>query len=146
MYFPPYKQLLSKASIKNGATRDSDLVTIRRDLFEFVLQAALATSEFDEEAYLSANPDVADGPVRNGEMTARQHFVAYGYFENREGGLPTVDADWYEKTYVDVKRAISEGRVKSATQHFEVTGAFEGRAPTQRHLLIAEMWKKLRQM
>ena len=40
-----------------------------------------------------------------------------------------VDETWYLQTYDDIARAVSDGSVKSAKQHFIDDGYFEGRWP-----------------
>jgi len=142
VYFPPYSQILQSVKIEQRRSNDDELVIINKKLFDLLIQAGLASCEFNEAEYLRMNPDVADGPIRNGQMTARQHFVGYGYFENRRGILPDVDEEWYRNSYKDVAQEIENGGIPSAKEHFETTGAGEGRSPSRGHLPIAEMWKK----
>lgn len=40
-----------------------------------------------------------------------------------------VDEEWYLQTYDDIARAVREGLIKSAKQHFVDDGYFEGRMP-----------------
>ena len=49
-----------------------------------------------------------------------------------------VDEDWYLKQYEDIAKAIREGSVKSARQHFIDDGYFEGRLPFQ--IKVDERW------
>lgn len=69
------------------------------------------TPEFNEQAYLAANPDVAEAissgaAARSGEWTTPQeHYEMYGKYENRdvgvgnEGAFPTTrDPGWYDET------------------------------------------------
>ena len=139
MYLPPYRQLFTE----NPETKSSgkETVTVSKAMFDLILKMALTTIEFDEKKYLAANPDVATGPVRKGELTARQHFCAYGYFEGRKGWLPTVDEAWYRKKYQDVDEAISAGKIKSAQEHFESIGVIEGRSPTEKLERVAALWR-----
>jgi hypothetical protein len=143
MYFPPYDQLLRTAGLSRATVDGTKEVTIPRKLFEFLLQAALATADFDEASYLAANPDVREQSERGAELSPTQHFVGYGYFEGRKGGLPKVDERWYLRTYPDVAAAVAGGKVASAAQHFEMTGAGEGRAPSREYLDVANQWKAL---
>ena len=139
MYFPPYSQLLQ--STKNGA--DSGHVTLSIELFNFLLQTALATVDFDEANYLAANPDIRSNLAKTRELTPAQHFIGYGYFEGRRGGMPKVDEQWYLQTYRDVAQAVQNGQIGSATEHFEIIGAAEGRAPSKEYLDVAKQWKRL---
>jgi hypothetical protein len=87
MYFPPYKQLVPESSFRKEAD-GSEVVVIPKKLLELLFQTSLATATFNESGYVAQNPDVANGPIRKGELTAKQHFCAYGYFVGQEGGLP----------------------------------------------------------
>jgi hypothetical protein len=49
-----------------------------------------------------------------------------------------VDEDWYLRTYEDIAKAIRDGIVKSAQQHFVDDGYFEGRLPFAMH--VDERW------
>ncbi len=143
MYFPPYDQMLRVAGQSRAAAEAANEVRIPLDLFRFLMQAALKTADFSPDAYLTANPDVRDAMRKGHELTAAQHFIAFGYFEGRRGGLPKVDETWYLRTYPDVAVAVAAGKVKSATEHFEVMGAGEGRAPSQALSDEAKRWKEL---
>jgi hypothetical protein len=141
MYFPPYDQLLKMAGRGAAKPNNGGQVTVPRSLFEFLLQVALTTSDFDETSYLAANPDVRASLARGGELNAQQHFVGYGYFEGRKGGLPKVDERWYLQTYKDVSEAVQGGKIGSAAEHFELVGAAEGRAPSRHYQEVAKRWK-----
>lgn len=143
MYFPPYESLLRTAGLNKVEVSSSDRVTIPKKLFEFLVQTALATSDFEESTYLQANPDVREAVSRGTLVNAKQHFIGYGYFEGRPGALPKVDEAWYLQTYKDVAGAISSGKVVSASKHFEVAGVSEGRAPTRAYLDVAGQWKDI---
>ena len=49
-----------------------------------------------------------------------------------------VDEDWYLRTYEDIAKAIGDGIVKSAQQHFVDDGYFEGRLPFA--MRVDERW------
>ena len=42
-----------------------------------------------------------------------------------------VDEEWYQRRYPDVEAAISDGTIKSAREHFIVSGYFEGRQASE---------------
>jgi hypothetical protein len=48
------------------------------------------------------------------------------------------DEEWYLSAYPDVAKAIEDGVVQSARQHFVENGYFEGRAPSP--LVVDEEW------
>ena len=138
MYIPPYKHLFSENADSKGSGKEA--VTVSKSVFNLILKIAMTAIDFDEKKYLAANPDVAMGPIRKGEMTGKQHFCAYGYFEGRKGWLPTVDEAWYRQKYQDVDDAISAGKIKSAQEHFESIGVIEGRSPTEKLERVAALW------
>ena len=49
-----------------------------------------------------------------------------------------VNDDWYTGTYEDIGKAIKDGTVKSAQQHFVDDGYFEGRLPFP--MRVDERW------
>jgi hypothetical protein len=143
MYLPPYQHLLRATHNETDGKHPPDQVTISIGLFNFLLQVALATGDFDEERYLAANPEVREHIALTGKITPNQHFLGFGYFEGRKGILPEVDEQWYLETYPDVAAAIPNGELASATEHFEKAGAVEGRAPSPEYLDVAHQWKEL---
>ncbi len=57
------------------------------------------------------------------------HFRTIGYFEGRLGAQPSVDQEWYMKTYPDIAKAILDRKVTSALDHYVQFGYKEGRLP-----------------
>ncbi|WP_400766895.1 hypothetical protein [Methylosinus sporium] len=96
--------------------------------------AQIATLEnFDERAYLYANPDVAE-KVRSGSiLSGRAHFARYGRYEGRVQMIPhdqpaapeNFDAEAYIARNPDVAFLIARGRYPSARAHFERRGRAE---------------------
>jgi hypothetical protein len=143
MYLPPYELLLRVTQNKARGKNPPNQVTISIGLFNFLLQVALATTDFDEERYLSENPEVRDHIAHTRNITPNQHYIGFGYFEGRKGTLPEVDEHWYLETYRDVATAIPNNDIASAAEHFEKMGAAEGRAPSPEYVDVANQWKKL---
>lgn len=140
MYVPPYKSLLRSIQSPHDSLAPTKVVAIPDELFKLLLQLAVAQSDFDEADYLRFNPDVKDA-VRRGQIeSGRQHYIGYGYFEGRLGGMTKVDERWYLSKYPDVALAVREGRVASATDHFNCAG--EGRSPSASQQKYAAQWKK----
>jgi hypothetical protein len=137
MYVPPYGALLNRF----GAENDPDSsITIPLPLFQLLLQFALTTANFDEDAYLAANPDVADA-VRDGVLeSGYAHFIAFGFFENRKGVID-FDEEWYLANNADVASAVKVGTVESGIHHFYGTGAIEGRSPNAAQVEMAGRWR-----
>lgn len=141
MYVPPYDSLLKSLGTTAGEVDTSDKIAVPAKLLKLLLQLAVAYSDFDEESYLKANPDVKQAVQRHEIENGHLHYVGYGYFEGRKGGAAAVEESWYLKKYPDVAAAIKEGRVRSAFDHFNSVGAAEGRSPNAEQEETAAQWK-----
>jgi hypothetical protein len=106
------------------------------------MQIALAATDFDEEKYLKANPDVAKAVARGEVENAHMHYIGFGYFEGRYGGGPEVDERWYLQRYPDVADAVRNGNLQSASDHFQAVGGGEGRSPNPDQEDNELQWKK----
>jgi hypothetical protein len=142
MYVPPYQALLRSLRTTKSAVDAAADITISGELLKLLLQLAIAQSDFNEEGYLRANPDVREAVARGQIASGRVHYVGFGYFEGRVGGVVAVDEKWYLRTYPDVAPAVREGRIESAAQHFNAIGAGEGRSPNAEEAANASQWKK----
>ena len=142
MYVPHYDALLQSLGTTRDAVAAGTEVTIPKELFHFLLQLAVAGSDFNEAGYRAANPDVAAAEAKGEVESARLHYIGYGYFEGRKGGTPEVDERWYLRSYPDVGSAVRAGRLASASEHFTAVGASEGRSPGPRYEHDAAQWKK----
>jgi hypothetical protein len=83
----------------------------------------------DEDWYLDKYRDVLEGIQDGASSSAKDHYIHYGYFEDRLPRPFKVDANWYVAEYSDVAEAIRSGAVESPQQHFEKDGFKEGRRP-----------------
>ena len=120
----------------------NDMMSVPSPLIRLLLQIAVTHSDFNEDGYLTANPDIKDAIRRNSVDSAFAHYVGFGYFEGRLGATPEVDEAWYLKAYPDVSQALALGNVTSAQEHFNVIGAGEGRSPNPAYVAEAFQWKK----
>ncbi len=84
---------------------------------------------FDQSWYLSAYPDVAAAITKSGEMSAHDHYIRFGFFENRLPYEIKIDENWYRANYNDVGRAVTNKKFASAQDHFFRLGYVEGRLP-----------------
>jgi hypothetical protein len=84
-------------------------------------------SLFNENWYLQNNPDVAEA-VRQGLITAEQHFELYGKYENRSPS-PFFDPVMYLQQNPDVAAAVQSGLI-NAFDHFMSYGQNESRSPS----------------
>ena len=94
-----------------------------------IVEAASKTIEFDEAWYLKKNEDVAEavrlGVVRNGH----DHYIRFGFNENRLPRQINVDEAFYCSQNADVAKAIKDGVFISGQAHFDQSGYAEGRLP-----------------
>ncbi len=90
---------------------------------------------FDERAYLYANPDVSELVRRGRIVSGRAHFSRYGRYEGRVQMIPrdilatpeNFDAEAYVARNPDVAFLIARSRYASARAHFEQRGCAEER-------------------
>ena len=87
--------------------------------------ATLPTSLFDEQWYLSRNPDVAEAIAQGLISPALEHFQRYGKYEGRAAG-PLFNTEDYLKANPDVAHAAEAGTISPFT-HLLTYGTGEGR-------------------
>lgn len=142
MYVPPLDSILRSIGMDRASFNTAKSVKIPKELLTFLLQVAVASSDFNEAGYVRENPDIA-AAVRSGSVEdARAHYIGYGFLEGRLGATPNVDERWYMQTYPDVAQAVKQGKVASAGEHYNVMGAAEGRSPSPDHTAVAVQWKR----
>ncbi|MBV5310680.1 hypothetical protein [Chromatium okenii] len=86
----------------------------------------MALQTFQESYYLTKNPDVL-AAVRDGLMTAEQHYIQYGELEGRQPN-PYFNPTAYKDANPDVVLAVSSGAFSTFLDHFEQFGAAEYRS------------------
>lgn len=145
MFVPPYIPLLKSLNVSTAEAERAGQVKVPLALFKLLLQIALAQVDFDEDSYLAANPDVRAAVERGDVESGLVHFIGYGYFEGRKGGMAIVDEKWYLRKYPDVRAAVDRGSIASAEDHFHSVGAGEGRSPSSAEEENALQWKKVLQ-
>src|SRR6476469_5021624 len=113
---------------------DAGIIKSGREHFENFGQAAGLTQVsryFDEETYLSQNPDIAplvrsannpNAPFASG----LDHFIQFGYDEGRTQVSPDYDEAFYLKRYPVLVPFVQNGTFKSCLEHFIKFGAKEG--------------------
>jgi hypothetical protein len=113
---------------------DAGVIQSGREHFEKFGQAAGLTQVsryFDEETYLSQNPDIAllvrsannpNAPFASG----LDHFIQFGYDEGRTQVSPDYDEAIYLKRYPVLVPFVQNGTFKSGLEHFIKFGAKEG--------------------
>ena len=143
MYVPTLDVILSELKLSHAQISTDPPVIISGNLFRFLLQVALLDSEFNEDGYLEANPDIRNAVEIGDIADPRLHYIWTGYFEGRIGATPAVDEGWYLTAYPDVAAAVEAGTVASAADHFAMVGAKELRAPGPEFQGDVVHWGKL---
>lgn len=122
----PYSEYIKSRKI---IEMSNDSVTISREFFIELFEPVLSRIRFDADFYRKTYDDVAQAERQGLIGDLRQHFIRFGFFENRLPCLVEVDGAFYAREYPDVAVAIIENRVPSAQAHFEASGYAEGRIP-----------------
>jgi hypothetical protein len=142
MFVPPYASILASLGTDPARVKKEGTVEVPREFLDMLLRCLLYLEEFDEKAYLEANPDVK-AAVRTGEVkSGRSHYVGFGYFEGRQADPIQVNEAWYLKTYPDVAMAVKRGEVASGAEHYALAGIHEWRAPNRDLESEVKMWKQ----
>jgi FKBP-type peptidyl-prolyl cis-trans isomerase len=94
-----------------------------------ILASRTITSQnslFDENYYLSQNPDVAAAVAAGKIASGYDHYIQFGQFENR-----SPSPYWNEKYYLamnpDVAAAVAAGKISSGFMHYYLYGQYENR-------------------
>jgi hypothetical protein len=106
-----------------------DYVKISEKFFLDLMRSTIDKIYVDEEWYRYSYPDI-DFAISAGKFqSARQHYVEFGYFEDRLPRLIEVDSNFYLETYPDVNDSVQSGTISSPQWHFDNYGFREGRLP-----------------
>ena len=143
MYVPHFDAILHAIGTNRNEVNGKSRIEIPTALFKHLLQIALVHGDFNVAGYLAENQDVQEA-VKKGQVSdPKIHYVGFGFFEGRRGATPQVDEAWYRQTYTDVANAIRKGEIVSASDHFNMIGAEEFRAPAAQFVKDAVEWKKV---
>jgi hypothetical protein len=108
---------------------DGASAVLSRPFFVALLRPVLLAVRFDSNFYREINTDLADAERSGALGDLHEHYLNFGFFEDRLPCRVEVDGRFYARAYPDVAVAILEERVKSAQQHFDLVGFREGRLP-----------------
>ena len=103
----------SFATLKNQGVlvpEGSSHFRIERHFLISLLAKKMGDVTFDEAWYLSKYADVREAIKRGAITSGREHYVQFGYFENRMPAPILVNEKWYLDTYPDVAKAIKARR------------------------------------
>jgi hypothetical protein len=126
IYAYPYFEFVKNKKIISIVENDA---IISRDLLVDLMSPMLRSIKFDPDFYRSRYPDLAKAEAEGIIADLHEHYLRFGFFENRLPCLIEVDGSFYAREYPDVAVAILENRVSSAQSHFEISGFIEGRVP-----------------
>ena len=124
-YVMSFQALLKEAGLQYPL---GESLSLNRLQFQAIVQKLL-TVEVDEKWYKHAYPDVAKALASGALKSAKEHFVANGYFECRLPKKIVVDEGFYTGRYPEVAGAIREGEFRCAQEHFDKCGFREGAIP-----------------
>ena len=112
-----------------GAGAAGRFVEVREDRLRQILRPLLGNITVDEDWYRGTYGDVEQALQAGTYRSARDHYVAEGYFEDRLPRRVAVDEPWDLNEYADVAEAVRRGAMLSAQEHFFRSGFREGRLP-----------------
>lgn len=121
-----------------GDDHDGRIIEVVEERLKGLVRHLLSGVEVDERWYLEVNSDVREAIEAGNMISAKDHYVVAGYFEDRWPRPIEVDEDWYFKNYPDVANAIRNNEFTSARQHFAVNGFLEGRIPFRGWTLFSD--------
>ncbi len=96
---------------------------------ETFLENIMSFNIFDENTYLSNNPDVKAAVNAKSITSGLEHFQKYGLKEGRVAVSPYYDEKLYLEKNPDVAAAVKAGTFKSGLEHYIQYGEAEGRSP-----------------
>ena len=103
--------------------------SVERHFLAHCMESFIETIYLDPKWYLDTYPDVKAALAKQRNGSAQEHYVRYGYFENRMPYRIKVDEAWYLANYADIGPALAKRLCASAQAHFEQVGFAEGRLP-----------------
>src|SRR3954447_7924304 len=125
----------SPHSLTNEVRPENDRDPVFGNIFADMLKLTPARKEhdlevllplFDEAHYLAAHPDVAE-VVGRGFLTARDHFIRYGFVERHSPFL--LDPDWYATQYPLARLEVMHGHYDDYLDHYGWVGRARGYQP-----------------
>ena len=82
---------------------------------------------WNDQAYLDANPDVAELVAKGEFPNGYAHYIRIGFLKGLHSGFPSWNENKYLADNPDVAVAVAEGRFASGFDHYLQAGRAEGR-------------------
>ena len=118
------------AFLNNGSVlgwdRGHTTLTVNRAHLKQLISDLLNCVELDEGWYINAYPDVAAALAAGDILSARAHFINFGYFEGRLPSITFFDAAAYAEANPDVEARLGRND-EQLLSHFLKHGYSEGR-------------------
>jgi hypothetical protein len=122
-------QLLVYSAYTKPASNAAVMIEVSQTRLHELIRSLLHKIVVEEDWYRRRYGDV-DEAIRQGALnSAKDHYIAVGYFENRIPRNLAVDEEWYLRSYPDAAEAVRKGRFESGQEHFDLYGFKEGRLP-----------------
>jgi hypothetical protein len=86
-----------------------------------------APHNWNDQAYLDANPDVAKLVAKGEFPDGYAHYIGIGFLQGLHSGFPSWNENKYLADNPDVAVAVAEGRFASGFDHYLQAGLAEGR-------------------
>jgi SAM-dependent methyltransferase len=83
LQLPPFITLIAALKDRSKVFSIQERGIYSLDWFRAVLGPTVAKAPFDREFYLKRYPDIAEATLKLGPSFAREHYVTYGYYEDR---------------------------------------------------------------
>lgn len=121
LYLKTYSDLCRDLDVEKPK-KDDDKVVLSKTAFDAIVRALLEKTLINEETYQSLYPDVEEWVSSNEGVTAHQHFVQTGFFEDRF----LIPAEFEEITYLranlDIAIAVKKGVFETGLSHYLLFG------------------------
>jgi len=105
-------------------------ISLPSDLVIQLLARSALDIEIDEAWYLKKYPDIAAAISEGKFKSAKHHYAAFGFFEDRLPRYIHVDTEFYLTHGPDISANVDKDQAAAAAQrHFETHGFAEGRLP-----------------
>lgn len=122
-------QLLWRFCVETKTVGGTVEYIIPEHILNMLLKATSKSIEYDESWYLKRYDDIAEA-VRSGVFRdGHDHYINFGFIEDRQPRHISVDEVFYRDRYPDVDEAIDSGDLLSGQAHFDQVGFLEGRLP-----------------
>jgi hypothetical protein len=108
---------------------NGQFVAVDVHFFADCLLPLLSTVRFDEAWYVQKYPDVRQAIAERRLSTPHDHYLRFGFYENRLPYRIAIDEAWYLRQNEDIRIALQKKLITSAQSHFEDIGFAEGRSP-----------------